>query len=291
MNISKRAIAECAILKLKWVDCHMTKRCNRYDFPATEASLFQKKKSLDELLIIARKKVAKIDKVSIIDQKIKDVNESGKIINDSLRNMSKTARERASGRISQADLIQSIRFEVSTIRVPLHTVYMKLGNMVEDKNAITSDEIRVFQNYLRGLKKILIERKEELRSTAKAMLESVTSLKEDLFTMIENDTFELDDILESDVETEDFFDEVLESAESEDDDDLFSIIEGKCCESDDEECDEDECEDKDDDDDDEEEDDDEDDEDEDDDAEEACESDLIDFADVSESLIDDDIEE
>lgn len=268
----------------------MTKRCNRYEFPITEASLFQKKKSLDELLVIARKKVAKIDKVSIIDQKIKDVNESGKIINDSLRNMSKTARERAAGRISQADLIQSIRFEVSTIRVPLHTVYMKLGNMVEDKNAITSDEIRVFQNYLRGLKKILIERKEELRSTAKAMLESVTSLKEDLFTMIENDTFELDEILESaETDTEDFFDEVLESAESEDDDDLSSIIEGKCCESDDEECDEDECEDKDDDD--EEEDDDEDDEDEDDDAEEACESDLIDFADVSESLIDDDIEE
>lgn len=269
----------------------MTKRCNRYEFPATEASLFQKKKSLDELLVIARKKVAKIDKVSIIDQKIKDVNESGKIINDSLRNMSKTARERAAGRISQADMIQSIRFEVSTIRVPLHTVYMKLGNMVEDKNAITSDEIRVFQNYLRGLKKILIERKEELRSTAKAMLESVTSLKEDLFTMIENDTFELDEILESDVETEDFFEEVLESVESEDDDDgMSSIIEGKCCESDDEDCDEDECEDKDDDDD-EEEDDDEDDEDEDDDAEEACESDLIDFADVSESLIDDDIEE
>ena len=291
MNISKRAIAECAILKLKWADCHMTKRCNRYEFPITEASLFQKKKSLDELLVIARKKVAKIDKVSIIDQKIKDVNESGKIINDSLRNMSKTARERAAGRISQADMIQSIRFEVSTIRVPLHTVYMKLGNMVEDKNAITSDEIRVFQNYLRGLKKILIERKEELRSIAKAMLESVTSLKEDLFTMIENDTFELDEILESDVETEDFFEEVLESVESEDDDDLSSIIESKCCESDDEDCDEDECEDKDDDDDDEEEDDDEDDEDEDDDAEEACESDLIDFADVSESLIDDDIEE
>lgn len=270
----------------------MTKRCNRYEFPATEASLFQKKKSLDELLAVARKKVGRIDKVSIIDQKLKDVNESGKIINDSLRNMSKTARERAAGRISQADLIQSIRFEVSTIRVPLHTVYMKLGNMVEDKNAITSDEIRVFQNYLRGLKKILIERKEELRATAKAITESDTSLKEDLFTMIENDTFELDEILESaETDTEDFFEEVLESVDSEDDDDLSSIIEGKCCESDDEDCDEDECEDKDDDDDDEEEDDDEDDDEDEDDAEECLESDLIDFADVSESLIDDDIEE
>ena len=55
----------------------MTKRCNRYEFPATEASLFQKKKTLDELLVVARKKVGRINKVSIIDQKIKDVTDKG----------------------------------------------------------------------------------------------------------------------------------------------------------------------------------------------------------------------
>lgn len=232
-----------------------------------QEGLFVKKKTVDDLLTTAQKKVSRLGTVEDVDAKLSAVNESGKQVNTVLRTMADAAKKRAAGTMDDKEFKQTIKEASKTIASPIKTLYAKLGNVVESSASVTSDEIKAFQSYLSGLKRLLTDRKKEL---VKASKESAA--KESY-----------DDIDDPELRA------ILESLESE----LDEVTEGckKTCESDDEDCEDEECDENDDDEDDE--DDDKDDEDEDDeDAEEACESftksELSDYVASCESMMNDD---
>lgn len=236
-----------------------------------QEGLFVKKKTVDDLLATAQKKVSRLGTVEDVDAKLNAVNESGKQVNTVLRTMADAAKKRAAGTMDDKEFKQTIKEASKTIASPIKTLYAKLGNVVESSASVTSDEIKAFQSYLSGLKGLLTDRKKEL---VKASKESAA--KESY-----------NDIDDPELRA------ILESLESE----LDDVTEGckKTCESDDEDCEDDDCDDKDDKDDEDEEDDDddkEDDDEDDEDAEEACESftksELSDYVASCESMMNDD---
>lgn len=212
-----------------------------------QEGLFTKKKSVEDLLATAQKKISKMKTMEEVDSKLQAVNESGKAVNTALRTMSDAAKKRSAGKMEDKEFKAAVAGASKSIASPIKALYTKLGNVVENKNSVTSDEIKAFQSYLSGLKKLLLERKKALKAgPASESFESTGDPE---------------------------LDAILESLEAELDED--SAMEGcgkkkcKATESDDEDCDPDdeECDSDDEDEDDDEEDDEDED---DDDAEEGC---------------------
>lgn len=237
-----------------------------------EEGLFVKKKSVNDLLTIAGKKIDRLKTKEEVDEKLRAVNESGKYVNSALRVMSNAAKKKASGKMSDSEFRSTVASSSKSIAGPIKTLYTKLGNVVEDKSSVTSDEIKAFQKYLSGLKTLLNAKKKSMK---------ITSVKEGYEMNFEDN--DLDSVIEE-------LDEALTEAEE-----SCSGKRRKCTESDDS-CDpdfDDDCEDYGEDEDDEEDDDDEDD----DDAEEGCgeslgfSSDkLEEYSDACESLINSDFD-
>lgn len=243
-----------------------------------QEGLFTKKKTVDELLSTAQKKISKMKSPSEVSAKLKDVNTVGKQINTALRSMSTAAKKCASGKISEKDFKISVSEASKSIASPVKTLYASLGNIVENKKSVTSDEIKAFQAYLSGLKRLLNEQKKKIGNTESAT-ESFTneegfSMKK-LTVMESSGDPELDEVLES---CEEMLEEGCTPKKKKKCASESKCSESKCTETDDEydldddECDDDECEDEDDDneDKDEDEDDEDDEEDDEDDTEESC---------------------
>lgn len=244
---------------------------------AAQEGLFSQKKSVDDLIAIAQKKVTRLKTVEDVDAKLGAVNDCGRQVNTCLRQMSDAAKKKAAGRMDDKQFRDTINTASSEIASPVKTVYAKLGNIVESKKNVTSDEIQAFQKYLSGLKRLLTDRKKELVNSAKSASESMTVNEDD----------NMESLLESLNEVLDEAEEACKATESDDE-----------CDEDDEECidsvedDEDEDDEKDDDDEDEDDEDDEEDS-----EEESCkctesfdDSLMSDFSDVCESMINDDFE-
>lgn len=250
---------------------------------AAQEGLFSQKKSVDDLIAIAQKKVTRLKTVEDVDAKLGAVNDCGRQVNTCLRQMSDAAKKKAAGRMDDKQFRDTINTASSEIASPVKTVYAKLGNIVESKKNVTSDEIQAFQKYLSGLKRLLADRKKELVNSAKSASESMTVNEDD----------NMESLLESLNEVLDEAEEACKATESDDE-----------CDEDDEECidsveddDDDDEDDEKDDDDDEDEDDEDDDDDEEDSEEESCkctesfdDSLMSDFSDVCESMINDDFE-
>lgn len=222
-----------------------------------QEGLFTKKKSVEDLLATAQKKISKMKTAEEVDSKLQAVNDSGKAVNAALRTMSDAAKKRASGKIDDKSFKSEIAQASKSIASPIKALYAKLGNVVESKTSVTSDEIKAFQSYLSGLKKLLTARKKALKaSPAKESVEYTGD--PGLDQVLE----ELDAMLE---------DEAMEGCKPKKKKKCKATEGCKATESDDEECDDSEC-DYDDSEDDEPEDDEEDDEEDedDDDAEEGC---------------------
>lgn len=239
-----------------------------------QEGLFTKKKTVDELLNTAQKKISKMKSPSEVSAKLKDVNTVGKQINTALRSMSTAAKKCASGKISEKDFKVSVSEASKSIASPVKTLYASLGNIVEDKKSVTSDEIKAFQAYLSGLKRLLNEQKKKIGSSGSAT-ESFTNEEgfsmKNLTVMESSGDPELDEVLES---CEEMLEEGCTPKKKK-----KCASESKCTESDDEDdldeidIDDDECEDEDDDNEDkdeDEDDDDDDEEDDEDDTEESC---------------------
>lgn len=249
---------------------------------AVQEGLFTKKKTVDELLSTAQKKISKMKSPSEIDAKIKDVNAAGKQVNTALRAMSTAAKNCASGKISEKEFKTSVSEASKSIASPVKTLYASLGNIVENKKSVTSDEIKAFQAYLSGLKRLLIAQKKNLGISGSAT-ESFTNEEgfsmKNISVMESSGDPELDSILES---CEEMLEEGCAPKKKKKCASESKCSESKCTETDDEydldddECDDDEC-DYEDDNEDKDEDDEEDDEDE---TEEACseslDSDILD---------------
>lgn len=240
---------------------------------AAQEGLFSQKKSVDDLIAIAQKKVTRLKTVEDIDAKLGAVNDCGRQVNTCLKQMSDAAKKKAAGRMDDKQFRDAINTASSEIASPVKAVYAKLGNIVESKKNVTSDEIQAFQKYLSGLKRLLTDRKKELANSAKSVSESMTVNEDD----------NMESLLESLNEVLDEVEEACKATESDDE-----------CDKDDEECIDNFEDDEDDDDEDDEKDDDDDEEDS---EEESCKSTesfdgslMSDFSDVCESMINDDFE-
>lgn len=255
-----------------------------------QEGLFTKKKTVEDLLATAQKKVSRLKTVEDVDAKLQAVNESGKAVNTTLKTMADAAKKRAAGSMDDKEFAAAIKEASKTIASPIKTLYAKLGNVVESKASVTSDEIQAFQKYLSGLKKLLNDRKKEL-AKASAAKESYDDIDDpEIRAIIESLEAELSDVeeacapkkkckvTESDDEECDPDDEECKKDKDEEDDDSD--------ESDEDEEDDDESDDEDDDDDDEE-----------DSEEESCkesvtfsEDELNDYAASCESMMNDDFD-
>lgn len=258
-----------------------------------QEGLFTKKKTVEDLLATAQKKVSRLKTVEDVDAKLQAVNESGKAVNTTLKTMADAAKKRAAGSMDDKDFVAAIKEASKTIASPIKTLYAKLGNVVESKASVTSDEIQAFQKYLSGLKKLLNDRKKEL-TKASAAKESYDDIDDpEIRAIIESLNAELSDaeeactpkkkckVTESDDEECDPDDEECKKDKDEEDDDS-------------DESDEDE---KDEDDDSDDEDEDDDDDDEEDSEEESCkesvtfsEDELNEYATSCESMMNDDFD-
>lgn len=218
-----------------------------------QEGLFTKKKTVEDLLATAQKKVSRLKTVEDVDAKLQAVNESGKAVNTTLKTMADAAKKRAAGSMDDKDFAAAIKEASKTIASPIKTLYAKLGNVVESKASVTSDEIQAFQKYLSGLKKLLNDRKKEL-AKASAAKESYDDIDDpEIRAIIESLEAELSDVeeacapkkkckaTESDDEECDPDDEECKKDKDEEDDDSD--------ESDEDEEDDDESDDEDDDDD------------------------------------------
>lgn len=255
-----------------------------------QEGLFTKKKTVEDLLATAQKKVSRLKTVEDVDAKLQAVNESGKAVNTTLKTMADAAKKRAAGSMDDKDFAAAIKEASKSIASPIKTLYAKLGNVVESKASVTSDEIQAFQKYLSGLKKLLNDRKKEL-AKASAAKESYEDIEDpELRAILESLDAELSDAEEACAPKK-----KCKVTESED----------EKCDPDDEECKKDKDEedddsdesDEDEEDEDEDESDDEDDDDEEDSEEESCkesvtfsEDELNEYADSCESMMNDDFD-
>ena len=161
-----------------------------------QEGLFTKKKTVEDLLATAQKKVSRLKTVEDVDAKLQAVNESGKAVNTTLKTMADAAKKRAAGSMDDKDFVAAIKEASKTIASPIKTLYAKLGNVVESKASVTSDEIQAFQKYLSGLKKLLNDRKKEL--TASAAKESYDDIDDpEIRAIIESLNAELSDAEEA----------------------------------------------------------------------------------------------
>lgn len=253
-----------------------------------QEGLFTKKKTVEDLLATAQKKVSRLKTIEDVDAKLQAVNESGKAVNTTLKTMADAAKKRAAGSMDDKEFKAAIKDASKSIASPIKTLYSKLGNVVESKAGVTSDEIQAFQKYLSGLKKLLNDRKKEL-AKASAAKESYEDIEDpELRAILESLDAELSDAEEACAPKK-----KCKVTESEDEE----------CDPDDEECkkDKDEEDDysdeSDEDEEDEDESDDEDDDDEEDSEEESCkesvtfsEDELNEYADSCESMMNDDFD-
>lgn len=256
-----------------------------------QEGLFTKKKTVEDLLATAQKKVSRLKTVEDVDAKLQAVNESGKAVNTTLKTMADAAKKRAAGSMDDKDFAAAIKEASKTIASPIKTLYAKLGNVVESKASVTSDEIQAFQKYLSGLKKLLNDRKKEL-TKASAAKESYDDIDDpEIRAIIESLNAELSDAEEACAPKK-----KCKATESDDEE----------CDPDDEECKKDKDEEDDDsdesdedekDDDDESDDEDDDDDDEEDSEEESCkesvtfsEDELNEYAASCESMMNDDFD-
>lgn len=256
-----------------------------------QEGLFTKKKTVEDLLATAQKKVSRLKTVEDVDAKLQAVNESGKAVNTTLKTMADAAKKRAAGSMDDKEFKAAIKDASKSIASPIKTLYSKLGNVVENKAGVTSDEIQAFQKYLSGLKKLLNDRKKEL-AKASAAKESYEDIEDpELRAILESLDAELSDAEESCAPKK----KKCKVTESEDEE----------CDPDDEECKKDKDEeddysdesDEDEEDEDEDESDDEDDDDEEDSEEESCkesitfsEDELNEYAASCESMMNDDFD-
>lgn len=162
-----------------------------------QEGLFTKKKTVEDLLATAQKKVSRLKTVEDVDAKLQAVNESGKAVNTTLKTMADAAKKRAAGSMDDKEFKAAIKDASKSIASPIKTLYSKLGNVVESKAGVTSDEIQAFQKYLSGLKKLLNDRKKEL-AKASAAKESYEDIEDpELRAILESLDAELSDAEEA----------------------------------------------------------------------------------------------
>ena len=226
----------------------------------------RKKKTVDELLAKAKKTLnKKLKTVADCEDYMAAIRSESTKFNECLKTLQAAKKKYDAGKLVPKDFDETVKGATMLLNKNCKQLQANLGNFVDDKRAITSEEIAAFNEYVKGLGAIVKEIKQQRKASA---------AKEDAFGDIDDYEMSFDSDADFAFEAADDADtkEKDEEEEDEEDDDKKSKKSSKKSKS------------KKDDDEDEDESDDEDDEDKDDDkksksAKESVFGDIFDFDD------------
>ena len=124
--------------------------------------------TVNDLLESVRVKVYKKFKTpEACAQQIAKIDVSAKKFDDSLNKMKMAAQDRAKGKISSKEMNQIIHAEEKFIRETCKILMIHLHYIVDKTSSVTKEEIKLFRDYVRGLKKIFKEHLTALNKKAK----------------------------------------------------------------------------------------------------------------------------
>ena len=194
---------------------------------AANEALFVKKKSVDDLLATAEKKMRRILKtVDDCDDESCIINNEGAKLNECIRALAHGKKSFDSGKMDKKQFSKQVKSATALLKKNCISLQIQLGNVVDDTKAITTEEIKAFNQYITGTKKIANKIRKELMT--KKANESVDWDGEEIIYSALEGKFDLKEIeaeedkklkKKDDDDTEDDFDgETVEDSEDEDED-------------------------------------------------------------------------
>ena len=194
---------------------------------AANEALFVKKKSVDDLLATAEKKMRRrLKTVEDCDDEICIINNEGAKFNECIRALARCKKSFDSGKMDKKQFSNQVKSATALLKKNCRSLQIQLGNVVDDTKAITTEEIKAFNQYITGTKKIVNKIRKELMT--KKANESVDWDGEEIIYSALEGKFDLKEIeaeedkklkKKDDDDTEDDFDgETVEDSEDEDED-------------------------------------------------------------------------
>ena len=194
---------------------------------AANEALFVKKKSVDDLLATAEKKMRRrLKTVEDCDDEICIINNEGAKFNECIRALAHCKKSFDSGKMDKKQFSNQVKSATALLKKNCRSLQIQLGNVVDDTKAITTEEIKAFNQYITGTKKIVNKIRKELMT--KKANESVDWDGEEIIYSALEGKFDLKEIeaeedkklkKKDDDDTEDDFDgETVEDSEDEDKD-------------------------------------------------------------------------
>ena len=122
-------------------------------------------KTVDELLVIAKKNVTKkLKTVEQCDAAMASAKDAAKQVNDNLVRMMKAANDLQGGKVDSKAAKAEINAAAKEMSKMVSALYVKMGAVVPNKNSVTADQIKDVKKYVTGLNALIKARKAELQS-------------------------------------------------------------------------------------------------------------------------------
>ena len=127
----------------------------------------RKKKTVDDLLAKARKTLKrKLKTVADCDDYMAAIKSESTKFNECLKSLQVAKKKYDAGKIVPKDFDETVKAAAMLLNKNCKQLQAKLGNFVDDKRAITAEEIAAFNAYVKGLGEIVKEIMKELRASA-----------------------------------------------------------------------------------------------------------------------------
>ena len=194
---------------------------------AANEALFVKKKSVDDLLVKAEKTLRKkLKTVGDCDDELSIINNECAKFNECIRALAQCKKNFDSGKMDKKQFTTQVKDATYLLKKNCKALQIQLGNIVDDAKAVNTEEIKAFNQYITGIKKIVNKIRKELM-TKKANESVDWDCEEIIYSALEGkfdlEGMEADEEKKSkkkdDDDTEDDFDgESVEDSEDEDKD-------------------------------------------------------------------------
>ena len=127
----------------------------------------RKKKTVDDLLAKARKTLnRKLKTVADCDDYMAAIKSESTKFNECLKSLQAAKKKYDAGKIVPKDFDETVKAATMLLNKNCKQLQAKLGNFVDDKRAITAEEIAAFNAYVKGLGEIVKEIMKERRASA-----------------------------------------------------------------------------------------------------------------------------
>ena len=127
----------------------------------------RKKKTVDDLLAKARKTLKrKLKTVADCDDYMAAIKSESTKFNECLKSLQVAKKKYDAGKIVPKDFDETVKAATMLLNKNCKQLQAKLGNFVDDKRAITAEEIAAFNAYVKGLGEIVKEIMKERRASA-----------------------------------------------------------------------------------------------------------------------------